>query len=98
MAGKSGVVIYGNESCAYCAAARMLFARKGVRFEDVPVGRGDGRREEMEARSGRRSVPQIFIGDHHVGGFDDLCALDKSGELDRLLEVFEPANTFQNRE
>ena len=98
MAGKTGVVIYGNESCAYCAAARMLFARKGVRFEDIPVGRGDGRRAEMEARSGRRSVPQIFIGDRHVGGFDELCVLDKSGELDRLLDALASNESFQNQE
>ena len=98
MAGKTGVVIYGNEFCAYCAAARMLFARKGVRFEDVPVGHGDGRRAEMEARSGRRSVPQIFIGERHVGGFDDLCALDSSGELDRLLGELAPNDQHQHQE
>lgn len=79
------VVIYGNESCAYCAAARMLLARKGVRFEDIPVSGDPGKYAEMQARSGRRSVPQIFVGDTHVGGFDDLCAMDKSGELDKLL-------------
>ena len=80
------VAIYGDEFCAYCAAARMLFTKKGVRFEDVLVSRDPDRFDEMQARSGgRRTVPQVFIGDVHVGGFDDLCSLDKSGELDKLL-------------
>ena len=80
------VVIYGDEYCAYCAAARMLFTKKGVKFEDVLVSRDPERFDEMQARSGgRRTVPQIFVGDAHVGGFDDVCSLDKSGELDKLL-------------
>lgn len=79
------VTVYGDDTCAYCAAARMLFARKGVRFQDVVVSRDADRLAEMEARSGHRSVPQIFVGDHHIGGFDELCSLDKSGELDKLL-------------
>ncbi len=79
------VTVYGDENCAYCAAARMLFTRKGVRFEDVVVTKDASMLAEMAARSGRRSVPQIFVGDIHVGGFDELCSLDKSGELDKLL-------------
>lgn len=79
------IVIYGNESCAYCAAARMLFTRKGFRFDDIKVSGDDDRREEMERLSGSSSVPQIFINDHLVGGFDELCALDKDGDLERLL-------------
>ena len=80
------VTIYGDDTCAYCAAARMLFTKKGVPFEDIVVSRDADRFVEMESRSGgRRSVPQIFVGDNHVGGFDELCSLDKSGELDRLL-------------
>ena len=85
MSDKASVTVYGDDSCAYCAAARMLFTRKGVRFEDVVVSRDAEGLAEMEARSGRRSVPQVFVGDHHVGGFDELCSLDKSGELDKLL-------------
>ena len=82
------VVIYGDEFCAYCAAARMLFTKKGVRFEDVLVSRDPDRFDEMQVRSGgRRTVPQVFVGDVHVGGFDDLCSLDKNGELDKLLAV-----------
>ncbi len=78
------IVIYGNESCAYCAAARMLLTKKGVQFHDIKVS-DDGRREEMERLTGSRSVPQIIINDHLVGGFDELCALDKDGDLERLL-------------
>jgi glutaredoxin 3 len=83
---KVRVVIYGDEYCAYCAAARMLFTRKGVPFEDVVVSRDPARFDEMLAKSGgRRSIPQVFIADVHIGGFDDLSSLDKSGELDKLL-------------
>jgi glutaredoxin 3 len=83
---KIPVVIYGNEFCAYCAAARMLLTKKGVKFDDVLVSRDPARFDEMQARSGgRRTVPQVFIGDVHVGGFDEMCSLDKSGELDKLL-------------
>ena len=81
----SAVRIYGNSTCAYCGAARMLLAGKGVSYEDINVASDPGKRNEMEQLSGRRSVPQIFVGDRHVGGFDELCALDKSGELDQLL-------------
>ena len=81
----SVVRIYGNSTCAYCGAARMLLAKKGVTVEDINVAINPDKRNEMEQLSGRRSVPQIFVGDKHVGGFDDLCALDKSGELDQLL-------------
>ena len=79
------VTLYGNPSCAYCGAARMLLKKKGVTWEDVAVHTDADKREEMVERSGRTSVPQIFIGEQHVGGFDDLCALDESGELDKLL-------------
>ena len=81
----SGVTIYGNEFCAFCDAAKSLLSNKGVRFEDISVSRDPARFAEMMARSGRRSVPQIFVGDVHVGGFQELCSLDESGELDRLL-------------
>ncbi len=79
------VTVYGNASCPYCGAARMLLKRKGIAWEDVAVHTDAEKRAEMEQRSGRTSVPQIFIGEHHVGGFDELCDLDKSGELDKLL-------------
>ncbi len=79
------VVMYGNEVCPYCGAARMLLKKKGVDYTDISVTADNVRRQEMIERSGRTSVPQIFIGETHVGGFDDLYELDKSGELDTLL-------------
>ena len=79
------VIIYGNASCPYCGAARMLLKQKSVSFEDISVAGDAALFEEMQQKSGRRSVPQIFIGDYHVGGFDDLDALNRSGELDKLL-------------
>lgn len=79
------VKIYGNEACAYCGAARMLLTKKGIKFEDILVSENAEQRAEMEARSQRRSVPQIFIGEKHIGGFNELCELEKSGELDKLL-------------
>ena len=77
--------IYGTNSCAWCGAARMLLKRKGLDFEDVVVGSDPAKRVEMEALSGRRSVPQIFIDDRSIGGYDELVALDRSGELDQIL-------------
>lgn len=77
--------MYSTSTCAYCGAARMLLTGKGVKFDDINVGTDATKRDEMEALSGRRSVPQIFIDERHVGGFDELWALDKSGELDTLL-------------
>lgn len=85
MTSHSGITIYGNETCAYCSAARTLLTRKGARYADVLVSKDPATFEEMVQRSGHRSVPQIFIGDTYVGGFDKLSALDASGELDKLL-------------
>lgn len=89
---KPKVVIYGSEHCSYCTAARMLLKRKGIDYEDVLVSRDKERMQEMQKRSGQRSVPQIFIGDQAVGGFDELHALDKSGQLDQLLGIGANAN------
>ena len=79
------IVIYGNDSCAYCAAARMFFTKKGFGFDDVMVSGDEERHAEMEKLTGSRLVPQILINDHIIGGFDELCALDKDGDLERLL-------------
>ena len=80
------VLMYCSATCPFCSSADRLLARKGVReIERVRVDLEPARRAEMMQRSGRRTVPQIWIGDRHVGGCDDLCALDDSGELDRLL-------------
>ncbi len=79
------VTIYTTPWCGYCARAKALLARKGVPFTEIDVEGRRELREEMVARSGRRTVPQVFIGDLHVGGSDDLAALDAAGGLDRLL-------------
>jgi glutaredoxin 3 len=79
------VTVYGNATCAYCGAARMLLTRKAVKFEDIIVTNDPLLLAEMEERSGKRTVPQIFVGEIPIGGFDELCALDKSGELDKML-------------
>jgi glutaredoxin 3 len=72
--------------CPYCQRAAGLLAKKNLLFEQINIDEGAKFREDMIARSGRRTVPQIFIGDKHVGGCDDLFALDGSGELDRLIQ------------
>jgi glutaredoxin 3 len=79
------VVMYATSWCPYCARARQLFESKGVAFNEIDVDVVDGARREMQQRSGRTSVPQIFIGDQHIGGFDDTKALDEAGKLDPLL-------------
>ena len=79
------VVMYLTDWCPYCARARGLLERKGVTYETIDIDERPEARAEMMARSGRRSVPQIFIGDKHVGGCDDLYALDADGGLDPLL-------------
>lgn len=77
--------VYSTAFCGYCERAKALLARKGLAFTEIRVDEDPGQRDEMLRRSGgRRTVPQIFIGDRHVGGFDDLYALDRSGGLDSL--------------
>lgn len=82
------VEIYTKPTCGYCHAAKRLLIGKGVSFSEVDVARDPHRREEMIQRSGGgRTVPQIFIGETHVGGCDDLYALDRAGKLDALLNA-----------
>lgn len=81
------IVIYGTETCSYCSAARMLLKKKGLDYEDILVSRDADKRAEMERLSGGHTVPQIFINGRPVGGFDELYALEKSGELDEILEA-----------
>jgi glutaredoxin 3 len=79
------IVMYSTGWCPYCLRARALLERKGLAFREIKVDEDPAERAAMLARSGgRRTVPQIFIGERHVGGFDELYALDKSGELDTL--------------
>jgi glutaredoxin 3 len=80
------IVVYTTGWCPYCQRARALLTEKGLEIKEINVDEDGKLREEMIARSGRRTVPQIFIGDKHVGGCDDLYALDGSGELDRLIQ------------
>ena len=79
------VTMYTTSWCPYCSRARSLLERKGVSFQEIDVEASPEKRAEMQSRSGRRTVPQIFIGDHHVGGCDDLHALEQAGKLDALL-------------
>ncbi|MDH4583195.1 glutaredoxin 3 [Pseudomonas sp. BN415] len=80
------VILYTTRTCPYCVAAKSLLQRKGVRATEVDVQFDPERfREMLERSGGRRSVPQIFIGSRHVGGFDDLAALERQGQLDPLL-------------
>jgi glutaredoxin 3 len=80
------VTVYVSDWCPYCRRAKALLAEKNVIFNEINVEEQPQLREEMIARSKRRTVPQIFIGDRHVGGCDDLVELDRSGELDRLIQ------------
>ena len=77
--------MYTTQYCPYCVRAKALLRHKGVAFEEVDVSQDEALRERMIEASGRRTVPQIFINDAPIGGFDELRALDEQGELDRLL-------------
>lgn len=79
------IEVYASQFCPYCRWARALLDNKGVEYQVFDVDRDPQLRREMIARSGRTSVPQIFIDDYHVGGFDDLSALDRAGKLDELI-------------
>lgn len=85
MVKQAKIEIYGSGPCAYCAAARMLLKKKGLDFTDIPIVDNKDARAEMQRRSGASSVPQIFINDQPIGGFDELYELQESGDLDKLL-------------
>jgi glutaredoxin 3 len=81
------VEIYTSPFCGYCHAAKRLLTDKGISFSEYDVARAPEKRQEMLARAnGRHTVPQIFVGQTHVGGYDDMAALDRAGKLDRLLQ------------
>jgi glutaredoxin 3 len=83
----TAVTMYSTGACPYCVQAERLLAKKGVAAIDkIRVDLEPARRQEMMERTGRRTVPQIYIGDFHVGGYDDLVALDRAGRLDPLLK------------
>jgi len=77
--------MYTTHVCPFCVMAKRLLQRKGVAYKEIYVDVETERRTEMVTRSGRRSVPQIFIGEHHVGGFEEIRDLERDGELDPLL-------------
>lgn len=80
------VIMYSTTVCPYCVAAERLLKERGVeQIEKILIDREPGRREEMMTRTNRRTVPQIYIDDRHIGGFDDLSALDREGGLVPLL-------------
>lgn len=91
------VRMYTTRWCPYCVAARRLFDRLGVAYEDTDVGADPALRAEVERRSGRHTVPQIWIGDRHLGGFDDVSALHARGQLLPLLGMADEASRAGNR-
>ncbi len=82
----ANIEIYTKATCPYCHRAKALLTRKHVVFQEIPIDGDADKREEMIKRSGRNTVPQIFIDGQHVGGCDDLHALDARGGLDPLLK------------
>jgi glutaredoxin 3 len=82
----ASILIYTKAFCPYCTRAKRLLDGKGAAYEEIDISMGGPKRQEMLAKSnGRTTVPQIFIGDTHVGGSDDLAALERDGRLDALL-------------
>ena len=82
----SPVTMYSTQVCPYCVMAEKFLQKKGVaNLEKILIDRDPAQREIMMTRTGRRTVPQIYIGETHVGGYDDLVALDRAGQLDPLL-------------
>lgn len=79
------VTIYTTPFCGFCHAAKRLLTSKGVAFDEIDVSVDPALRQDMMAKAGRHTVPQIWVGETHVGGFDDLSALERSGKLDPLL-------------
>ena len=83
---RPAVTLYVSDWCPYCQRAKGLLTQKNIAFSEINVDEDVKFRDEMIARSNRRTVPQIFLGDKHLGGCDDLYALDDNGELDRLIQ------------
>ncbi|MGB0458537.1 MAG: glutaredoxin 3 [Porticoccaceae bacterium] len=81
------IVIYGTQFCPYCVAARQLFDAKGIEYKYIAVDNDPDLRDNISQRSGQRTVPQIWIGEQHIGGFTDLRKLALNGELDHLLNA-----------
>jgi len=80
------ILIYSGKFCPYCTMAKKLLEKKGLVYTEINVDENPACRQEMMQKTKRRTIPQIYIGEHHVGGFDELYALEKRGELDVLLQ------------
>ncbi|WP_207849421.1 MULTISPECIES: glutaredoxin 3 [unclassified Pseudomonas] len=83
----SEVIVYSSDYCPYCVRAKQLLVNKGVAFKEIKVDGKPQIRAAMSQKAGRTSVPQIWIGDKHIGGCDDLYALERAGKLDALLKA-----------
>lgn len=81
------IIIYTAPRCPYCTMAKKLLERKGAAYTEIDIDSRPGLREEVMEKTRRRTVPQIYIGDRHIGGFDDLHALDTQKQLDSLLQA-----------
>ena len=86
----AAVTIYTTRFCPYCTRAKQLLNGKGVDYEDIAVDAQPELRQEMMQRSGRHTVPQIWLGEQHIGGCDDLYRLEQAGRLDELLAALAP--------
>lgn len=84
----SHIDIYTKDHCPYCRRARALLDGKGVAYHDIEVSTSQALQQQMRERSGRRTVPQIFIGDYHIGGSDELLEAERNGLLDKLLDRY----------
>ncbi len=82
----ANVILYTTGYCPYCTRARQLLENKGIEFIDFRIDQDPEKRKEMIAKSGRNTVPQIFINNQHIGGCDDMYALESKGQLDKLLQ------------
>lgn len=81
----AAVILYTTRYCPFCVRAKALLDHKAVAYTDISVDNNPELRQEMMAKSGRHTVPQIWVGEHHVGGCDELMALERSGDLDEML-------------
>tara|TARA_R110001592_G_scaffold7032_2_gene39445 strand:+ start:12689 stop:12961 length:273 start_codon:yes stop_codon:yes gene_type:complete len=83
------IVMYSSQYCPFCFRAKSIFQQQSVPFEEINIDMDSALRQEMMQKSGQRTVPQIWIGERHIGGCDDLMDLQRSGELDKLLALNE---------
>lgn len=79
------VTVYTSSFCGHCMRVMDLLQRRGIEYTEISVEDGPGIRDELVARSGRRALPQVYLGERYLGGAEEIAAMDKSGELDRLL-------------